>query len=135
MVSLTFVVYISVTQRTVAAMRHKNLVVIAYENALLGEGISRYILTLTGVKSRLIPAGDREEIKSALACHPQILILALDEPSHRVDLEKLDPRTMVIDMRDAVEQVSTIPLESAGLARIVKAVQNLNGVRQHPISM
>lgn len=116
-------------------MRHKNLVVIVYENALLGEGISRYILTLTGVKSRLIPARDREGIKSALASHPQILILGLDEPSHRVDLEKLDPRTMVIDMRDAVEQVSSIPPGSAGMERIAKAVLGLHGGRPHPISM
>lgn len=109
--------------------------VIVCENALLGEGISRYILTLTGVKSRLVPAHDREGIKSALACHPQILVLGLDEPSHRVDLEKLDSRTTVVDMRDAVEQVSAISSGSAGMERIAKAVQGLNGRGSPSISM
>lgn len=116
-------------------MRQKNFVVIVYENALLGEGISRHILTQTGVKSRLVPALNREEIKSALASHPQVLILGLEEPSYRIDLETLDSRTMVIDIRDGIEQDSTISPKSAGMERIVEAVLGLHGGRPHPISM
>lgn len=106
-----------------------------YENELLGEGISRYILTRTGVKSKLVPAQDREGINSALTNHPQVVILGLEEPSHRVDLEKLDPMTLVIDVRDGVEQDSAASPESVGMERIVRAVQRLNGGRPHPISM
>lgn len=116
-------------------MRRKNSVVIVYENALLGEGISRYILTHTGIKPRLVPAQDSEGVESALASHPQVVILGLEEPSHRVDLEKLDPMSLVIDMRDGVEQDSTIAPESVSMERIVRAVQRVSGGRPHPISM
>lgn len=116
-------------------MWQKNSVVIVYENILLGEGISRYILTHTGVKSKLVPAQDRVGINSALANHPQVVILGMEEPTHQIDLEKLDPMTLVIDMRDGVERDSAISPKSAGVERIVRAVQRLNGGSSHPISM
>lgn len=116
-------------------MRQKNSIVVVYENALLGEGISRYILTHAGVRSRLVPALNREGIKSALASHPQVLILGLEDPFYRIDLETLDSRTMVIDIRDDAEHAPTIPSESVGMERIVRAVQSLKGRRARPISM
>ena len=116
-------------------MRRKNSVVIVYENVLLGEGISRYILTHTGVKSRLVLAHDGEGIESALASHPQVVIFGLEEPSHRIDFPGLDPRTTVIDMRDGVDLGPAIPPEGVGMERIVQAVLGLRGGRVHPIPM
>jgi len=99
------------------------LVVILYENPLLGEGIAKYLRAELGVEVMLAAGNDLEAVRSALALGPAVVIFELSDTLRQLDLAALAPYADLIDVSTVVARGTVVPSEVAGLEQILQAIR------------
>lgn len=104
-------------------MRAPHPAVMLYEHALLGEGIAKYLRSETGVQVMLAPVRDLEAVKAVLTLGPRVVIFERSEPLREIDLAKLAPHAVLIDVSTAVCRGPAVPRGAAGFERIIQAVR------------
>jgi hypothetical protein len=98
-------------------------VAILYEHALLGEGIAKYLRAQLGVEVTVVSAFDLQEVTSALALGPAVVIFELTQPLKQVDLATLAPHAVLIDVSTVVTRGLALSPDAAGLQRILQTVR------------
>ena len=83
-------------------------VVILYEHALLGEGIAKYLRDQTGVEATVGSSHHREEVRTALALGPAVVIFESSDPFERPDLSALPPDTVLIDVSAVIRRIDML---------------------------
>jgi hypothetical protein len=73
-------------------------VVILYANPLLGEGLGRIVAADTLMRVELVHVDDAAAAERALADPPDVVILERGLPQHAVDLLRLAPSALFIDV-------------------------------------
>lgn len=107
-------------------------VVILYEHALLGEGIAKYLRDQTGVEATVGSSHHREEVRTALALGPAVVIFESSDPFERPDLSALPPDTVLIDVSAVITRGTTTSPGVAGLERILQAVRDSTDTATRP---
>jgi hypothetical protein len=93
-------------------------VVVLYENELLGEGISRYIYTHTGIKASVAPLADSHEVVRVLSAQPMIVFVQATEAYSLGNSHHLNPETILVDIPARANY------EEFGLDEIVTMIRN-----------
>lgn len=101
----------------------QRLVVILYENTLLGEGIAKYLRAELGVEVMLAAENELEAVRSGLALGPAVVIFELSDTLRQLDLAALAPYADLIDVSTVVARGPVVPSEVADLERILKAIR------------
>jgi hypothetical protein len=73
-------------------------VVILYSHPLLGEGLGRLLAGDADLEVELVRVGDMREAETALAGSPDVVILERTPPLQAIDLMRLAPSSLVIDV-------------------------------------
>ena len=95
--------------------------------AVLGQGIARYVLAQVGVVATVASALDLQAVKSALALRPAVVIFESTEPLLQLDLGTLAPQAVMIDVSTVVARGSATSPGAAGLEKILQAVRSGSG--------
>ena len=105
-------------------------VVILYEHALLGEGISKYILAESGVEAAVVSALDLDAVESALAYDPAVVIFESVRLLQPVELSSLAPHALLIDVSKVISSGLPVSLGADELKMILHSV--LDGIDSIP---
>lgn len=108
------------------ASEARHAVVILYEHALLGEGIAKYLRAQIGVEATVGSSHDPEAVRSALALGPAVVIFESTDPFQQLDLPKLAPHAVLIDVSTVITRGSVVSPCAAGLEQILQAVRDSN---------
>jgi len=73
-------------------------VVILYSHALLGEGLERMLAEDPALDVELVRVTTLDEAERALTCSPDVVILERTPPFQALDLMRLAPSALVIDV-------------------------------------
>jgi len=106
----------------VASEEHRP-VVILYQHALLGEGIAKFLRARAGVEATLGSVFDPQEVESALALDPAVVIFESNDPFQRSGLVSRIPDAVLIDVSTVVARGSVLTPGVAGLEHILQAVR------------
>jgi DNA-binding NarL/FixJ family response regulator len=100
-------------------------VVILYTHALLGEGLAKLLAAEPGLEIRAIPTHDVGAAEAALSGEPDVVIFERHEPLQAIDLLRLAPNALLIDVgMDAGPTFSyqreEIPAKPEGIVRAIR---------------
>ena len=73
-------------------------VVILYSHPLLGEGLGRLLAADPDLVVELVHVDDLDQAVQALACSPDVVIVERIPPVHAIDLMRLAPSALLIEM-------------------------------------
>jgi hypothetical protein len=93
-------------------------VVVLYENELLGEGISRYIYTHTGIRASAAALSDSHAVVRVLSAQPMIVFVQAKEAYALGNSHHLNPETILVDIPARANY------EEFGLDEIVAMIRN-----------
>lgn len=107
-------------------------VVILYTHALLGEGLAKLLAAEPGLDISAVPTDDIAAAEAALNGEPDVVIFERHEPLQAIDLLKLAPNALLIDVgMDAGPTFSyhreELPARPDGIVRAIRCMKRTRG--------